>query len=57
MKPHRSTEPIGAKIERSSLGTPEARRVRSKVPDSAARAVTQKAAAYPREIRRRQGGG
>lgn len=49
--PDPQPRPIDAKIERSSLGTPEARRMRARVPTADARAVVARAAGYPRTVR------
>ena len=48
---------IRAKVERSSLGTPDARRERARIADSDARMVVSRAAAYPTEVRARDRGG
>ncbi len=48
---------IRAKVERSSLGTPEARRERALIADSDARVIVSRAAAYPTEVRARDRGG
>jgi hypothetical protein len=41
---------IDDKIERSSLGTAEARRLRAAVPATTAQMITSRAAAYPRRV-------
>lgn len=48
---------IRAKIERSSLGTRDARLARSRVSDAAADKVVSKAAAYPKAVSNRRSGG
>lgn len=38
---------IQTRIERSSLGTTDARKMRARTPDAIARAIVSRAAAYP----------
>lgn len=38
---------IQTRIERSSLGTADARKMRSRTPEAVARAIVSRAAAYP----------
>ena len=38
---------IQTRIERSSLGTADARKMRARTPDATARAIVTRAAAYP----------
>lgn len=48
---------IRVKVERSSLGTPQARRERARITDSDAQVIVSRAAAYPSEICCRDLGG
>lgn len=48
---------IRAKIERSSLGTKDARQARARVTDAAARKVVSRAAAYPKALPSMRNGG
>lgn len=48
---------IRAKIERSSLGTKDARQARARVTDADARKVVSRAAAYPRAMPAKKNGG
>lgn len=46
---------IQTRIERSSLGTVDARKMRARTPDATARAIVSRAAAYPARRTGRQG--
>jgi hypothetical protein len=48
---------IRTKIERSSLGTKDARKARARVTDAAAHKVVSRAAAYPKSLQQEKSGG
>jgi hypothetical protein len=47
MTSHMPDPSIQTRIERSSLGTADARKMRARTPDATARAIVSRAAAYP----------